>query len=76
MLFALFSAVPQAGFLKPEACQTGGLPEISRWLTERGSAEMASPQAMARSSGHDRMLALAGGHGHNEVLRTTPPVMN
>jgi hypothetical protein len=27
----------------------GGMPNISRWLTERGSAEMASPQAMARS---------------------------
>jgi hypothetical protein len=37
MFFLLFSTVPQAG----------GLKEISRWLTERGSAEMVSPQAMA-----------------------------
>jgi hypothetical protein len=39
--FPLFSAAPQAG----------GLKEISRWLTERDSAKMASPQAMARSKG-------------------------
>jgi hypothetical protein len=53
--------------------QAGGLPEISRWLTERGSAEMASPQAMARRAGHDRAPALAGGHGYNEAWRATPP---
>jgi hypothetical protein len=40
MFFLLFSVVPQAG----------GLKEISRWLTERGSAQMASPQAMARAT--------------------------
>jgi hypothetical protein len=37
---------------------------------------MASPQAMARSSGHDRVPASAGGHGHNEALRAIPPEMN
>jgi hypothetical protein len=66
MFFLLFPAVPQAG----------GLKEISRWLTERGGAEMASPQAMARRTGHDRAPALAGGHGHNEALRATPPDIN
>jgi hypothetical protein len=53
--------------------QAGGLPELSRWLTERGSAEMASPQAMAQRAGHDRVPALAGGHGHNEAWQATPP---
>jgi hypothetical protein len=53
--------------------QAGDLPEISRWLTERGSAEMASPQALARRAGHDRAPAKAGGHGHNEAWRATPP---
>jgi hypothetical protein len=66
MLFLLFSATPQAG----------GLKDISRWLTERGSAKMASPQAMARRAGHARVPALAGGHGHNEALRATPPDMD
>jgi hypothetical protein len=53
--------------------RVGHLKEISRWLAERGSAEMASPQAMAQSSGHDRAPTLAGGHGHNEAWRATPP---
>jgi hypothetical protein len=56
--------------------QAGGLPDFSQWLTERGSAQMASPQAMARRDGHDRVPALAGGHGHNEALRVTPPESN
>jgi hypothetical protein len=66
MFFLLFSTSHQVGF--PQA---GGLKDISRWLTERGSAQMASPQAMARRAGHDRVLALAGGHGHNEAWRAT-----
>jgi hypothetical protein len=66
MFFLLFPTVPQAG----------GLKEISRWLTERDSAQMASPQAMARRAGHDRVPASAGGHGHSEAWRATPPVMD
>jgi hypothetical protein len=55
--------------------QAGGLPKISRWLTERDSAEMASPQAMARRAGHDRAPALAGGHGHNVAVATPPDII-
>ena len=54
--------------------QAGGLTEISRWLTERDSAEMASPKAMARRAGYGRVPASAGGHIHNEARRATPPV--
>jgi hypothetical protein len=70
MFFPLFLAASQA-----QDSQVGGLKEISRWLTERDSAEMASPQAMARRACHDRVPALAGGHdhnNHNDTVATSP----
>ena len=67
--------VPQAvgyPFSSSGEAQAGGLPDFSRWLTERESAEMASPKAMARRAGYGG-CPLAGGHIHNEAWRATPP---
>jgi hypothetical protein len=70
MFLPLFLVLPQARLL-----QAGGLKNISRWLTERDSAETASPQAMTRRVGHDRVPALAGGHDHNDAVATPPDII-
>ena len=65
--------IPQACTPQSGPPQAGGLADLSRWLTERDSAEMASPKAMSRRDGYGRVPALAGGHIHNEAWRATPP---
>jgi len=50
----------------------GGVINISWWLTERDSAKMASPKAMARRAGYGRVPASAGGHIHNDEGETPP----